>query len=230
MADTHVDQGSGDDGSSARLIKRYSNRKLYDTRDSRYVTLQQIGEYVRAGEDVRIIDNNSKEDLTNVTLAQIIYETEKHGDPRESGAAARKLRDMIQKSGEKLITTLREGPVGKLVPQPGVREGREEAGGTDSARRKPLQRLVEQSRDALEELQRVADSRMSGVVNVAIGQVHQLHNEVGRLQERIEELEARLVRMQNRRGRGESEPPAGHGSAHGGGQGGGEGGEPSDRD
>ena len=60
-----------------RVIKRYSNRKLYDTKDSRYVTLLQIAEMVRAGEEVQIIDNNSKEDLTEVTLAQIIYEEQK---------------------------------------------------------------------------------------------------------------------------------------------------------
>ena len=52
-----------------RVITRYSNRKLYDTQDSRYVTLQQIGEMVRAGEEVQIIDNATKEDKTDVTLA-----------------------------------------------------------------------------------------------------------------------------------------------------------------
>src|SRR4051794_12277240 len=57
-----------------RVIKRYSNRKLYDTKDSRYVTLLQIAEMVRSSEEVQIIDNNTKEDLTEVTLAQIIYE------------------------------------------------------------------------------------------------------------------------------------------------------------
>ena len=57
-----------------RVIKRYSNRKLYDTKDSRYVTLQQIGEMVRAGEEVQIIDNATKEDKTEVTLALIISE------------------------------------------------------------------------------------------------------------------------------------------------------------
>ena len=57
-----------------RLIKRYANRKLYDTRESRYVTLQEIAEMVREAQDVKIIDNKSKEDLTRVTLAQIIYE------------------------------------------------------------------------------------------------------------------------------------------------------------
>ena len=52
-----------------RLIKRYANRKLYDTRASRYVTLPQIAQLVRSGEDVQIIDNVSKENLTSVTLA-----------------------------------------------------------------------------------------------------------------------------------------------------------------
>jgi PHB/PHA accumulation regulator DNA-binding domain len=60
-----------------RVIKRYSNRKLYDTQDSRYVTLLQIAEMVRGGEEVQIIDNNTKDDLTEVTLAQIIYEEQK---------------------------------------------------------------------------------------------------------------------------------------------------------
>mgnify|MGYP001605413849 CR=1 FL=1 len=54
-----------------RIVKRYSNRKLYDTKDSRYVTLLQIAEMVRGGEEVQSIDYNSKEALTEVTLAQI---------------------------------------------------------------------------------------------------------------------------------------------------------------
>ena len=57
---------------STRIIKRYSNRKLYDTRGSSYVTLLQIAEMIRDGEDVQIIDNATKEDKTDVTLALII--------------------------------------------------------------------------------------------------------------------------------------------------------------
>ena len=60
-----------------RIVKRYANRKLYDTQRSRYVTLEQIAEMIRSGEDVKIVDNNSKEDLTSITLAQIILEQEK---------------------------------------------------------------------------------------------------------------------------------------------------------
>jgi hypothetical protein len=66
------DLESSDGDGARRTIKRYSNRKLYDTRQSRYVTLLQIAEMVRAGEDVQIIDNATKEDKTDVTLALII--------------------------------------------------------------------------------------------------------------------------------------------------------------
>ena len=60
-----------------RLIKRYGNRKLYDVEASRYVTLDAIRALVQGGEDVRVVDNDSGEDLTRLTLAQIIYEAEK---------------------------------------------------------------------------------------------------------------------------------------------------------
>ena len=60
-----------------RLIKRYGNRKMYDTQASRYVTLDGVAELVRGGDDLRIIDNDSGEDLTAVTFAQIIFEEEK---------------------------------------------------------------------------------------------------------------------------------------------------------
>ncbi len=101
------------DTGTRRVIKRYSNRKLYDTRDSRYVTLQQIGEMVRAGEEVQIIDNKSKEDKTEVTLALILSEDLK-AQPRSIPLAA--LRDLIQERGGKLLTQLREGPIGRLLP------------------------------------------------------------------------------------------------------------------
>jgi polyhydroxyalkanoate synthesis repressor PhaR len=96
-----------------RVIKRYSNRKLYDTTDSRYVTLQQIGEMVRAGEEVQIIDNATKEDKTEVTLALIISE-DLRSQPRSVPLGT--LRDLIQERGERLLSSLREGPIGRLIP------------------------------------------------------------------------------------------------------------------
>jgi polyhydroxyalkanoate synthesis repressor PhaR len=82
-----------------RVIKRYSNRKLYDTVDSRYVTLLQIAQLVRSGEDVQIIDNASKEDKTEVTLALIISE-ELKAQPR--AVPLRTLRELIQERGGKM--------------------------------------------------------------------------------------------------------------------------------
>src|SRR5204862_7356160 len=92
---------------------RYSNRKLYDTRDSKYVTLLQIAGMVRGGEDVQIIDNATKEDKTEVTLALIISE-ELKSQPRSVPLGT--LRDLIHQRGEKLLSQLREGPIGRLIP------------------------------------------------------------------------------------------------------------------
>src|SRR4051812_37950242 len=99
--------------SPRRTIKRYSNRKLYDTKGSSYVTLLQIAEMIREGEDVQIIDNATKEDKTDVTLALIISE-ELRTKPR--GIPLSTLKALIRNKGEKILTQLREGPIGKLMP------------------------------------------------------------------------------------------------------------------
>jgi polyhydroxyalkanoate synthesis repressor PhaR len=57
------------------LVKKYSNRRLYDTEDSRYITLEELAEKIRAGTDARVIDAKSGEDLTQGTLTQIIIES-----------------------------------------------------------------------------------------------------------------------------------------------------------
>lgn len=56
-------------------IKKYSNRRLYDTSESRYVTLEELAEKIRRGSDVRVIDAKTEEDLTQAILAQIIIES-----------------------------------------------------------------------------------------------------------------------------------------------------------
>lgn len=173
-----------------RLIKRYANRKLYDTRASRYVTLPQIGELVRAGEDVQIIDNVSKENLTSVTLAQIIYESEKSAE-ESTRQGAKTLRDMIQLSGEKLIAHFREGPVGRFIPRapelPDLRELRERP-----------RSMVAPAVEALEELHRRADEKARTLIGSVLAPLRELAHEVARLQARIEELEARLTTWRER--------------------------------
>jgi polyhydroxyalkanoate synthesis repressor PhaR len=56
------------------IVKKYSNRRLYDTEDSRYVTLEELAAKVRGGTDVRVVDAKSGQDLTQSTLVQIVLE------------------------------------------------------------------------------------------------------------------------------------------------------------
>lgn len=60
-----------------KTIKRYPNRKLYDLDRKRYVTLDDIATMIQDGEDVKVVDHETNEDLTSVTLSQIIFEREK---------------------------------------------------------------------------------------------------------------------------------------------------------
>ena len=57
------------------LIKKYGNRRLYDTGDSKYVTLDELATKIRSGADIRVIDAQTNDDLTQATLAQIVLET-----------------------------------------------------------------------------------------------------------------------------------------------------------
>jgi polyhydroxyalkanoate synthesis repressor PhaR len=82
-----------------KVIKRYQNRKLYDTSDSCYVTLEDIGEMIKLGEEVQIIDNTTKEDLTAMTLAQIIFEEQKK---KTNIQPLGTFRQIIQGGGEAL--------------------------------------------------------------------------------------------------------------------------------
>jgi polyhydroxyalkanoate synthesis repressor PhaR len=61
------------------LIKRYPNRKLYDTTAKRYITLAAVGAMLRRGEAVRVVDHASGEDLTSVVMMQVIVEEQKRG-------------------------------------------------------------------------------------------------------------------------------------------------------
>ncbi len=208
-------QTSGAGEKPRRVIKRYSNRKLYDTKDSRYVTLQQIGEMVRAGEEVQIIDNATKEDKTEVTLALIISEDLK-SQPRSVPLGT--LRELIQERGERLLSQLREGPIGRLIPGAVAGEGvlppvdgtvppsvppavtaAETAPpippsppSTDGDKPKGrLTEIVESSKQTLDQWQQSIDERV-GAILPGVGLFRELKDEVKRLTQRVEELEAKV--------------------------------------
>lgn len=56
------------------VIKRYSNRKLYNTETKQYITLDEIAELIRQGDEIHVIDNDSGDDITALTMTQIIFE------------------------------------------------------------------------------------------------------------------------------------------------------------
>lgn len=180
-----------------RIIKRYSNRKLYDTKGSRYVTLLQIAEMVRAGEDVQIIDNASKEDKTDVTLALIISE-ELKARPRAIPLPTLKL--LIRHRGEKILTQLREGPFGRLIPKDQL-EGDESTVGPTPPDVPLEEQDVTEAKDAqgkgfratLENWQAAIDERIRAVLP-DFSTIRDLQEQVRRLSERLDALEQKLDR------------------------------------
>jgi len=87
------------------LIKRYANRKLYNTQSSRYITLKGIAELIDADEDVRVIDNETGEDITSVALSQILVDSEREG----RRVSRPLLSGLLQRGGDALYGALRRG-------------------------------------------------------------------------------------------------------------------------
>jgi polyhydroxyalkanoate synthesis repressor PhaR len=184
-----------------RVVKRYANRKLYDTQRSRYVTLEQIAEMIRAGEDVKIVDNNSKEDLTAITLAQIIFEEEK----KSSFMPLSALRNIIQtggqsiqqfasQTGERMRSVFRrENPDGTINEEPApATDGAgqtEAAGGEKHA--SSIKEFLERSQSTFEDWQKKVDERIRHTVE-SLNPMAMLEKEVKALSQRLADLEKRL--------------------------------------
>lgn len=69
---------------NVRIIKRYQNRKLYDTHQSCYVTLEEIAQIIRDGNEIKVIDNKSQKDITYSTQIQLLFDQEKKNDGPEN--------------------------------------------------------------------------------------------------------------------------------------------------
>src|SRR5512145_2434847 len=182
-----------------RVIKRYSNRKLYDTRDSRYVTLLEIAELVRAGEDIQVIDNATKEDKTDVTLALIISEELK---ARPKGIPLNTLRSLIFEHGERLLNQLRDVPIKKLVPwdseetapegDASAQEAANAATGEAHGKSSPLSPVPTSTarsiRATLEQWQQTVDERIRAVVP-SFASISELQADIKDLKVRVATLE-----------------------------------------
>jgi polyhydroxyalkanoate synthesis repressor PhaR len=120
------------------LIKKYANRKLYDTQTSRYITLEGIAGLVRDGQTIEVVDRDTGQDLTQVVLSQIVLEEEKRGPARLVEAGA----DAIHDRGQALLDYVRKtlNVPGDLVNQ--VERRRSDLEGmVDEAIERALRRL-----------------------------------------------------------------------------------------
>jgi len=87
------------------VIKRYANRKLYDTSSGRYVTLEEIGAAIQRGEEISIVDHTTGADLTALTLVQVIFEREK----KLGGKLPRAFLTGLIQTGSLALNNIREG-------------------------------------------------------------------------------------------------------------------------
>jgi polyhydroxyalkanoate synthesis repressor PhaR len=86
------------------LIKKYANRKLYDTRTSHYITLEGLADLVRHGHEIKVVDRDNGHDLTQVILSQIVLSQEKHGPARLVDAGG----EVIHERGQALLDYVRK--------------------------------------------------------------------------------------------------------------------------
>ncbi len=167
-----------------RLVKRYGNRKLYDTSESRYVTLDEIGRWVKAGQDVKILENDTGEDLTAVTFAQIILEEER----RKSGLLSlRMLREIIQHGEAALQGLAATVDRGMEV----IRTAPERAG-------RRVQELTQVS-ERLGQLQRIVDETVRRSVE-RVTTLPAFQKEMRRIERSVRALEARIARLRGQDG------------------------------
>jgi len=112
-----------------RLIKRYGSRKLYDTQESRYVSLEDLANWVRDGQEVQVMDNATSEDATVATLTQVISEEGRKGS---AFLPSDLLHNLIRVGGQAVSSRVRKfqngvdrlvkNSIDHLVPVSGVRE------------------------------------------------------------------------------------------------------------
>ena len=152
------------------LIKKYANRKLYDTRTSSYVTLEGIAGLVRDGHEIKVVDRETGQDLTQVTLSQIVLSEEKRVPGRVSDGGA------FHERGQALLDYVRKtlNVPTDLVNQMERRRGDLE-GMVDEAIEQALRRLRIPSRNDIDRINKRLDQlsaqlKRTGVAGRAKGQ------------------------------------------------------------
>lgn len=164
-----------------RVVKRYANRKLYDTATSRYVALDDIAAMVRSGEEVQVTDNETGEDLTAVTLAQIILEEERR---KKNVLSLPLLRELVR-YGDRLA--------GRGIAALGEIRERAERRVSEIVHEGPavLDDVIRTSRQRIDDLQRRIDEGLKQSVG-RLRSASGIGSELERLEARLKEIEGRI--------------------------------------
>ena len=181
-------------GREPKVIKRYTNRKLYDTVESRYVTLDEIAEMIKGGAEVKVVDNRTKDDLTAVTLAQIIFEEEK----KTSKMSLKTLLGLIR-HGSEVAQQLVDGAGGDLRGRvDAVRQAAETrvqsilAKGQQTGEK--ARELVSVSQEVLSGLQKRIDERIRAAAE-GVQQLPEVKRQLDDISQRIAALEQKLEEL-----------------------------------
>lgn len=141
-----------------KIIKRYQNRKLYDTQQSCYVTLDDIAKMIRASEEVMVIDNKTKNDITAATLTQIIFEAEKKASQY---APLFTLREIIQSGNGSISNYLAK--LGAFPADYAEKQAQVAAARRDSL----LETQKEATKPSFDDMKQTLEERVANAVNSA---------------------------------------------------------------
>jgi polyhydroxyalkanoate synthesis repressor PhaR len=176
---------------ATRTIKRYVNRKLYDTIESRYVTLDEIAHMIKLGDQVQVVEERTERDLTGVTLLQIILEEQR----RSSKVSARLLCELIRGGTCDSPSPAERSPVQAQEAAKVIQDGAEqrlqvvlERGQQASDRAKEM---VAASQQAVLQLQQKMNERVGAAFEV-VAAVGKLKRELAHIAGRIEYIDERL--------------------------------------
>ncbi|MFP6664664.1 MAG: polyhydroxyalkanoate synthesis regulator DNA-binding domain-containing protein [Deltaproteobacteria bacterium] len=174
-----------------RVVKRYTNRKLYDTATSRYVSLDDVAGFVRAGEEVQVIENVSGEDLTAVTLAQIILEDERQ---KRSFVSLPLLRDLVRGSGDAIADATRQATEVIDDFRAKAEERVSALVNEGASRRDAFLDTIERSRKSLDDLQTRIDEGVKESFD-RFRDATGIGSELERLETAMKEIEERIRAM-----------------------------------
>ncbi len=179
-----------------RIIKRYSNRKCYDTETSRYINIEDIEELVRDEVDIKIIDNSTKEDITAIYLSKIIMTQEKRNKDRFTPMfLTREIQRRSKPMLEKFMGTYKKGSdilfkeyeqakelIGKLLAE----------GVSEKDAKELVNNIIAMTKSSPKEVERFIDSRIKSTMS-KLGapseeEIDELNRKLDELQKKLNEL------------------------------------------